>query len=205
MDKKITLHEIGIKYGVNKLFHENILRSYEECMPKTCKRFLEIGCLYLQSAKMFKEWYGDATEYNLLDIFSEVSESDANSIGFFTFKGSQSDISLLSKLPNDINMVTEDASHHSDEQIITFKYIFKEKLAPVGLYVIEDCYGHIDPYWRRNIIEKPEETILPLMQKFINGGDIVSQFFTKEESDYFRDNIARVEIKDEFHCFIWKK
>lgn len=205
MDKKVTLKEIGVRHGVDKNYHTNLLDQYEELLPKKCKIFLEIGCLYGNSAMMFKEWYGEKTQYHLLDIFSEVSDGEMTSRGFFTYKGSQDDLSLLSKLPSGISIVSEDASHHSDQQIVTFKYIFKEKLAKGGLYIIEDCYGHFEDYWRRNIIQKPEETILPLMEKLNKGEDITSQFFTQDESDYFKANIAKIEIKDNIHCFIWKK
>jgi len=199
----MTLQKLGEKYGVDKKFHPNLLSQYEDHLPIHCKKFLEIGCLYGHSAKMFREWYGEKTEFHLLDLFSVVSEGELE--GFKTYKGKQCDFEVLEKLPTDLGVISEDASHHSDEQIITFKKLFKDNLISGGLYVVEDCYGHFDPYWRRNIIEKPEDTMVPLMKTWLNGGDLTSQFFTPEENVYFKANIADVKIYDDVNVFIWKK
>lgn len=207
MDKKITLRELGVKNNADKIIHTGLLEQYEKYLPKKCNKFLEIGCLYGNSARMFRDWYGDKTEFHLLDLFGEgyLDENKMIEDGFKTYKGSQSNIELLKKLPNDFSAISEDGSHHSDEQIITFKHLFANNLESGGLYIIEDCYGHFDEYWRRGIINKPEDTIVGVMNKFLNGEDLTSQFFTAAESQYFKENISRVVLEDNITLFIWKK
>lgn len=201
----MTLRELGIKHGVDKKIHINLLEQYELYLPKKCKKFLEIGCLHGNSARMFKEWYKGKPEFHLLDLFGVVSEDQMRQEGFITYQGMQCDFSILEKLPKDIGVVSEDASHHSDEQIVTFKKLFKDNLVSGGLYVIEDCYGHFDPYWRRGIIEKPEDTIVGVVEKVLSGGDFTSQFFTPEESEYFKANVSDMKVLDNVNVFIWKK
>lgn len=201
------LKELAEKHNADKKVHTSLLDQYEECLPKECKIFLEIGCLYGNSARMFREWYGDSTDFHLLDLFGEgyLDEETIKAEGFATYKGSQSDIELLNRLPKEIGVVTEDGSHHSDEQIITFKHLFKNNLASGGLYVIEDCYGHFDAYWRRGMVEKPEDTIVGVYNKFRNGEDFTGQFFTKEEVDYFYANVGKMILFDDINLFIWRK
>lgn len=205
--KKMTLRGLATKHNADKKIHVGLLEQYQKYLPKKCKKFLEIGCLYGNSARMFKEWYGNETEFHLLDLFGEgfLEESKMIEEGFLTYKGSQVDFGVLAKLPKDINVISEDCSHHSDEQIVTFKYLFANHLESKGLYVIEDCYGHFDEYWRRGIIQKPEDTIVGVMQKFMNKEDLTSQLFTPEESDYFKKNIKEVKLEDNITLFIWKK
>lgn len=205
--KNVTLRELGTKYDADKKIHTGLLEQYEEYLPKECKKFLEIGCLYGNSARMFKEWYGDGTEFHLLDLFGEgfLDENEIKKEGFKTYKGSQSNIGLLQTLPKDIDVISEDGSHHSDEQIITFKHLFLNNLASGGLYIIEDCYGHFDSFWRRGIIHNPNDTIIPIMKRVIEGGDFTSQFITQSESDLLKDVIAEIKICDDITIFIWKK
>jgi len=207
MDTKTTLRELGIKHDVDKKIHTGLLEQYEQYLPKKCKKFLEIGCLYGNSARMFREWYGGETEFYLLDLFGDgfLDENTMKKEGYITFKGSQSNLFLLNTLPKDIDVVSEDGSHHSDEQIITFKHLFLNNLASGGLYIIEDCYGHFDSFWRRGIIDKPEHTIVPLIKNVINGGDFTSQFFTQSESDLLKANIADIKLCDDITVFVWKK
>ncbi len=150
----MTLKEIGSKLGADKNIHTELLGQYEKYLPKKCNIFLEIGCLYGASARMFKKWYGDETEYHLLDLFGDdfLPEDTIKKEGFITYKGSQSDLTLLNKLPNNINVVSEDCSHHSDEQIITFKYLFKEKLAKVQSRLQSNCRMQLFWNYKRRML-----------------------------------------------------
>lgn len=201
----MTLPELSIKHNADKKIHAGLLEQYELFLPKKCKKFLEIGSLHGNSARMFKEWYGEKAEYHLLDLFSVWDEENAKTEGFHTYRGSQSNIDLLKSLPQDIDVVSDDGSHHSDEQLITFKFIFKERMSNGGLYVVEDCYGHIDPYWRRNIIEKPEDTIVGIAKRFLNGEDISGQFIDSSEAIYIKEYVKDIKIHNDITVFIWKK
>lgn len=193
--------ELGRKHKTQKAEPrwEYMLHAYQKHLPKSCKTLLEIGCLKGGSARMFRDYLG--AQVHLLDLFHpdySIHQEDAEREGFTTYKGSQNDLDLLATLPK-FDIIVEDGSHHSDDQIITFKYLFEHKLNKGGLYVIEDLHCCNEPYWWCSI-KRFEDTFLHLLKT----GKFESQLFTKEEEIKFNGLIKKYTLENDSIAFIWK-
>lgn len=202
-----SLIDLERKYVTEKR-ETDFIRWYEEFLPETCEKFLEIGVRFGASAKMFKEWYGDV-EMHLLDPFTldNITEAECHELGFKTYKGSQSDLDLLRTLPLDFDVISEDGSHHSDEQIITFKELFIANLNPGGLYCLEDLHCCRQSFWWRSV-DGYSNTFLGVLENVLDGGQWFSQMFDGRESDYLNQIVDRIELVDDGKhamAFIWHK
>lgn len=155
-----------------------MLEGYEKHLPKEAENVLEIGCLYGGFSRVLKTIYPNA-RIELVDLFHPdytwtVKEAELH--GFIPHQGSQDDLEFLSTIKTQFDVIVEDGSHHSDDQIITFKYLFENNLKPGGLYVLEDLHCCTEEYWRCGL--KFEETFLYKLQtrNFEGLTDKVSHF-----------------------------
>lgn len=202
------LDELGLKYGTDKASNaHNYLVLYEEHLPKKVDKFLEIGCWKGASIKMFKEYYNDEGQFYVMDVFGGevMTIPELQALGIIAYEGSQSDINLLKIIKEQFDVISEDGSHHSDEQVITFKQMFLNNLKSGGIYIIEDVYGHIDPFWRRGRVLTPQDTIMGVVNKYFNEKSLVSQYISQEESDRLVDNIDWIKVYYDRIIFIKKK
>jgi hypothetical protein len=203
--------ELAKKHNSQKATLTYMLDGYQKHLPKTCNNFLEIGVLRLGSTKMFRDFYNGNAQIHALDLYHPrftSGEEEAKNEGFITYKGSQLDLELLSTLP-DLDVISEDGSHHSDAQIITFKYLFENKLNKGGLYILEDVHCCYNPYWWVSV-QGFNNTFVGVLNKLRDYGDMVSQFFTQEESDKFVAMIKSVHVYKDHEgndsiVFIYKK
>jgi len=188
------LYDLAIKHESQKVDYKYMIDGYQKHLPETCDNFLEIGVLFLGSTKMFRDFYDGKAKIHALDLYHPdfVTEKQAIAEGFKAYKGSQTNIDLLATLPS-LDVISEDGSHHSDDQIVTFKYLFLNKLLSGGLYVLEDVHCCYDPYWWVTVTSF-ENTMLGVLHKMRDGGNMVSQFFTQEESDLYMSLIESVHI-----------
>lgn len=127
----MTLDELSVKYGTDKgSLKHNYMPFYEKHLPKNPKKILEIGVLDGASIRMWKEWFTD-TEIHGLDLFSEGAP-DIEGVTFH--HGDQRDFVILDKLRNEnFDVIIDDGSHNSRDQMITFFGLFNGKN-----YFIED-------------------------------------------------------------------
>lgn len=162
------------------------LPAYERHLPSRVTRFMEIGVgREAGGLKMFRDYYEGKGEFHALDLFGNgvVSEDELRSEGFITHRGSQSDLEFLKTIPSGFDFIVEDGSHHSDEQIITFKHCFVHNVQPGGCYALEDLCCCRDSYWWRGVVDGYDNTFLAIIKRVIAGGEFTSQLITKEESD----------------------
>lgn len=130
----MTLDELSIKYGTDKgSIKHRYMPFYERYLPKHPKKILEIGVLHGASIRMWKEYFPD-TEIHGLDIFGENPIPDIE--GVIWHKGNQCDWLLLDALRHeDFDVIIDDGSHGSRDQLITFFGLFNGKQ-----YYIEDIH-----------------------------------------------------------------
>lgn len=198
--------ELAQKHKTQKVDYLYMLNGYEKHLPKECENFLEIGCLFLGSTKMFRDYYDGKAKIHALDLFHPdytASVDDARHEGFIAYQGSQTDMELLSTLPV-MDVIVEDGSHHSDDQIITFKYLFDNKLKSGGLYVLEDLHCCTEPYWWCSC-QGFENTMLATLQRMEQGGSMFGQFFDYEEAKKYSEMIDKFDLINNSIAFIWKK
>jgi hypothetical protein len=138
------LHELAEKYGTDKLGH-GYIDFYETNLPPNPKKILEIGVLTGASIRMWKEYFPD-TEIHGLDLFEENPIPDIP--GMIWHKGSQTDPTMLYNLRNEkFDLVIEDGSHNSRDQLISFYGLFTDGMH----YFCEDLHCCDEEFYRQGL------------------------------------------------------
>ncbi len=149
----MNLKDLAIKFGSDKAEH-GYCDFYERSLPKNPKKILEIGVLKGASLAMWAEYFPDA-EIHGLDLFAENSEEDLesylrNELGFkniILHKGNQCNWLLLEVLRNEnFDIIIDDGSHNSRDQMITFFGLFNGKH-----YFIEDIQCNEEEFYSQGL------------------------------------------------------
>lgn len=149
----MSLHELAIKYGSDKAEH-GYCQFYERSLPKNPKKILEIGVLKGASLAMWAEFFPDA-EIHGLDLFAENSEEEIesylhNELGLkniILHKGNQCNWLLLEVLlKEDFDVIIDDGSHNSRDQMMTFFGLFNGKH-----YFIEDIQCNEEEFYSQGL------------------------------------------------------
>lgn len=150
----MTLHELAEKYGSDKAQH-GYCHFYERHLPNNPRKILEIGVKDGASIQMWHEYYPNA-EIHGLDLFSENTANEvwdscfagkdgAEKITFHT--GNQCDWLLLEQLRKyDFDVIIDDGSHNSRDQLMTFFGLFNGKH-----YFIEDIHCCDEEFYRQGL------------------------------------------------------
>lgn len=202
--KDLTL--MAKEYGTDKYDH-GYPKYYEKHLPQKVDQFLEIGVWQGASIRMFKDYYNGEGEFTAMDTFGNgvIQPVQLKEFGVESIVGSQSDEKVLESITKMFNVIVEDGSHHSDEQIITFKRMFLNNITPGGVYVCEDLCCCKEEYWWRGKVDGYDNTLVAVFKKFIDGGTLVSQYFTQEEHDQIAALIDEVFLYDDNILFVKKK
>ncbi len=190
------LRDLFVKYGTDKQDNRYDV-FYEEYLPKEVDDFLEIGVYQGAGILSFQEYYGAGNFYAMNHVYGVHGTASVDALerwGLRVLLCDQGDVECLNKISVQFDVIVDDGSHHSDDQIISFKHLFKNNLKKGGLYVIEDVHCCLQYFWWRKI-KSFNDTILGVVQGVVDGNNYESQMFTKEESDYFIDNVSRIEIR----------
>ena len=113
--------------------YSDVLEPYRKC-----KNVLEIGILNGQSLRMWEEYFEDAAVFGL-DIsdtyLKAIIAEGTHRIAIFNAR----DVAAVAKEYAGIkfDVIIEDASHALEDQLAIYA-IFKDYLAPDGLYIVED-------------------------------------------------------------------
>ena len=155
LDKIFDRH-LPTKQGHNYL---PIYQRHFETVRFDVKKVLEIGVEAGTSLRMWEEYFPNADIYGL-DIEEACKAAEKGRIKVII--GDQCSESDLSKLPDDFDIIIDDGLHTISSQIFCFDYLFKNKLAERGIYVVEDVIGatkvfdyfnniaKLNNYWPKN-------------------------------------------------------
>jgi hypothetical protein len=196
MSKEEYLLNLANKYGTDKVGH-SYMSHYAKYLPDQIFSLLEIGVDKGASARTFDDFYDHKPEIHLIDLFAEhghMTPREARALGFVPFVGDQSDKDLLRSLPISYDVISEDASHRADHQLITFKELFWGKLKQGGVYFIEDVHTNKDPFYWGGLVKSIEDTPLIMFETFLSTGKISNPYFTHLDGQVFEKLIDTVEI-----------
>lgn len=143
MDKMNELEKLGLKYGTDKGTKHNYLKVYYEMFKdrrKDVRKVLEIGTAEGAGMKMFREFfphafiYGAEIDQKRVDLLKDEER-------MMVWKCDQTKredlIELILQVRSGIDLVIDDGSHRSADQVFTFNTIFP-LLDGNAIYVIED-------------------------------------------------------------------
>jgi len=141
----MTLHELAFMYGTDKLEH-GYIEFYEQHLPNNPKKILEIGVKEGRSIQMWQKYFPEA-EIHGLDLFMEFPVPSIPGIKFW--KANQCDWEILEILRReDFDVIIDDGSHNSRDQMMTFFGLFNGKH-----YFIEDLHCCDDPFYQQGLPE----------------------------------------------------
>lgn len=160
----MNLEALAIKYGTDKLGH-GYIPFYEKYLPKEPKRILEIGVKEGRSLAMWSEYFPNAKVYGL-DLFGETTLSDVQLFidmhikgecqNTILVKGNQCDWRVLEELRKiDFDVIIDDGSHNSRDQMMTFFGLFNGKH-----YFIEDLHCSAEEFYSQGL---PQEFRAPFI------------------------------------------
>jgi hypothetical protein len=135
-----TLQELAFMYGTDKLEH-GYLPFYEQYLPKNPRKLLEIGVKEGRSIQMWQKYFPHC-EIHGLDLFEADPIPDIPGVKWW--KGNQCDWRVLEQLRReDFDIVVDDGSHNSRDQMMTFFGLFNGKH-----YFIEDLHCCAQEFYR---------------------------------------------------------
>lgn len=145
----MTLHDLALKYGTDKLEH-GYIPFYEKHLPHNPRKIIEIGVKDGASIRMWHEYYPNA-EIHGLDLFAEKSAKEvfdqlpSEKITLHT--GDQCDWKVLEELRKyDFDVIIDDGSHNSRDQLMTFFGLFNGKH-----YFIEDLQCNDEDFYSQGL------------------------------------------------------
>lgn len=135
------LLDLALKYNTDKVEH-GYIPFYEQHLPQTPVKMLEIGVKENASIQMWSEYFPNTIIHGL-DLFQEFPQPpDTDRIKYW--KGNQVDYYLLEQLlREDYDIIIDDGSHMSRHQMMTFFALYTGKH-----YFIEDIHCCREEFYR---------------------------------------------------------
>lgn len=210
MTKYDYLDSIALKFKTDKASNgHEYTKYYAEHLPDKCRSLLEVGCAEGKSGLMWDEFYGkDELELNYIDLFENrdfVSQRYCLNRGWKAYKGNQHDTDFLYTIIDMFDVIIEDGSHDSIDQITSFKHLFCNNLKSGGIWVTEDLHCCNDEFYRQTEDIEFEDTLLSVFKKYADRESLLSRYFNHSENDFFKANIKELKLYDDKICFITKK
>ena len=106
----------------------------------------EVGVYSGGSLLMWRNYFGDNCTVYGVDILEDCKKFENEYTKIFL--GDQGDEALWNRIRDEvstIDILIDDGSHHSDDQIITFQKVFSF-LSPGGVFICEDIHGTGNPF-----------------------------------------------------------
>jgi hypothetical protein len=141
-----TLQELAFMYSTDKLDH-GYIPFYEKWLPKNPKKILEIGVKVGRSVRMWLKYFPDTIVHGL-DLFREFPVPFQHERVTW-HQGNQCDWELLEQLrKEDFDVIIDDGSHNSRQQLITFFGLYNGKH-----YFIEDLGCCLEDFYSEGLPE----------------------------------------------------
>jgi len=160
------LNEIGLTYGTDKSsLKHNYLVHYEKILAPWREQpfiMIEIGGFRGASLKMWREYFTNALIL-CFDIDPAVRAFAEDRIHVHI--GDASDATFLNAALDQYDtpsFILDDGSHRWDHQIASFEMLFP-RLAPGGLYIVEDTHTSFEPNYAGDSVF----TVVEYMHKYI--------------------------------------
>ena len=160
---------------------------------------LEIGCLHGGSLQLWKRYFGPHATIIGVDIESACLSHVEDQINIRI--GSQNDREFLKSVVEEfgiIDIVIDDGSHISEDQIISFNTLF-DHVSENGIYALEDLHTN---YWEETgggvrkagtFIETAKHLIDELNAYHTRGALDVTRFTNTAASMHFYDSMVIIE------------
>lgn len=209
-NEHLTLSEISKKYPTDKDYVHNYYNAvYENYFSRIRNETVNVceigiggfdgnnGWVPGNSLKVWRDYFPNAQILGLDIVKHNLTDSERITVDWLD----QSKIELVksySEKLKDYDIIIDDGSHNTYDQIITLAYFFRS-LKSGGIYILEDLHSSVEVYipekanlwgWGDPTRSKPLETL----ETFLQTKDIVNDYLTEEEIQYLKDNIHSVEI-----------
>jgi Methyltransferase domain len=135
--------------NIHKMLH--YLPAYESALSPFRSRpikMLEIGVARGGSLQMWRRYLHPESTIVGIDIDPTTRQFDDPSRRLHVRIGSQTDISFLQRVVNELgpfDVILDDGSHMNSHIAQTFRHLFPNGLAPGGVYIVEDLHSN---YWK---------------------------------------------------------
>lgn len=209
MTKFEFLDSLALKFGTDKASNvHGYTKYYAEHLPDKCRTFLEVGCAEGKSGLMWDAFYGkDELELHYIDLFENrdfVSKRFCLNRGWQAHKGDQTDIDFLYSIKEMFEVIVEDGSHNSFDQLATFKHLFVNNLKSGGLWVTEDLHCCLDQSYRYRGDIEFKDTFLSVLKQYKETGEFTSRYFENNINEFLKSTVKSVDIYDDKIAFIQK-
>lgn len=216
-----SLLSLAHEYKPSKFFpylHTGYHRFYDKFLePLRHKRvkFLEIGVDNGNGSLLWEEYFTDAEFHGIEYSRDRLEETSTRVRKFHIHYGSQDDENFLRSFKREsggnFDIIIDDGGHHFEQQVNSYKYLFRDCLKPGGIYIIEDIETS---YWNGAVayerehhggVNVSETTVM----KFKQMVDVINRKFHDNKfsvfgiDDYwikgisFYQNMIVLEKKDE--------
>ena len=173
-----------------------IYEKYFQPLRSAPLKLLEIGVFDGRSLKLWQEYFPRSEVFGL-DIDPDCTRYADERIKILI--GSQTDPEILEEIADQaggsLDVVIDDGSHFVDDMIGSFRILF-ERVAPGGLYVLEDIHCAKDRNWGEVAYNRGMQLA---GKQAGNDADELDRFL---ESLTRESNVAGVEIHRGMICFI---
>jgi hypothetical protein len=191
---KISLHELGLKYGTDKAAYHQFTFFYDKYFTRIREEklnVLEIGVHNGSSIKMLEEYFKNSKIYGV-DIVDK-SYLNNNRIEILTLN--QESISDLNNFPKNLDIIIDDGGHTMKQQQLSFVNLFTNNLKSDGYYIIEDLHTSFNSYYHSHGSDDKNNTLRLLND--LSSGILSEQneyFISKEQFIHLIHSIKCIEI-----------
>ena len=189
-----TLDDLGQRYKTDKSSLEhNYLDAYEKLVPfqrEDVFTFLEIGVFRGASARMWAEWFYNATVVGI-DLKLPKLTSPPKNLKLVTGDATQAPtVNRLKKKYSAPSVVLDDGSHRWNQQRESFRLIWPW-LEPHGAYIVEDLHSSSEAGFTGDDIFPFVDTLLRIAT-FLQLRDSRREHFLSVSPPWFADILTEV-------------
>jgi hypothetical protein len=156
-------------------------------------RMLEIGVFRGGSLRMWKRYFHPESIIVGIDVDESCRDHEDAQNGIFVRIGDQADRVFLSRVAGELgpfDIILDDGSHKTYDQISAFNALFRPALADGGCYLLEDMHSN---YWVRDL--NSPETFIRYASRMVDA--LHEPYLSRRERDFRRgdpDNVRELEI-----------